>query len=230
MEEQLYNLGQKVYLALNGVYNDVAGDERDAFVDETIDWTNQYLDELALEADWSWLRENSHVLGTITADDTTLPLGADVLRLVSDWQRAIVMTKPNGQKVAWALVSPNLLYNTSEQGNQPNRAAVVGRTVRFSRPFTTDEIGSTVRADVIKKFTPVSRADVSSLDVIEPAQLVVLGIAKNQVLPDVVNNTLTANYDLKYQRLLRRAVDLDGASTEQGELQTDDLSFIGGIY
>lgn len=232
MEEQLYNLGQKVYLVLNGVYNDVTGDERKAFVDETIDWANQYLDELALEADWSWLRENSRALGTITAGDTTLPLEADVLRLVSDWQRTIVMTKPNGQKVSWSLVSPNLLYNTNtnEPGYQPNRAAIVGRTIRFSRPFNSDELGSTVTADVIKKFTPVSLTNVDALNVIEPTQLVVLGIAKNQVLPDVVNNTLTANYDVKYQRLLRRAIDLDGASTELSELQTDDFSYIGGIY
>ena len=230
MEQQIYDLGQKVYLVLNGVYNDVAGGERDTFVAETIDWANQYLDELSLEADWSWLRENNAVLGTVTATDDTFPLEPTVLRPVSDWQRAIVMTKPDGQKVNWSLVKPNLIYNPAEGGVQQNRVAVVGRTLRFSRPFTDDEVGSVFTGDVIHKFTPISLTNVTALSQVTPQQLMVLGMAKNQVLPDVVNNTLTANYDVKYQRLLRRAIELDGASTALDVLETDDLSYIGGIY
>jgi hypothetical protein len=230
MEEQLYNLGQKVYLVLNGVYNDVAGTERTGFVDETIDWTNQYLDELAMEADWSWLRKNDELLGTIEATDTQLTLAPTVLRLVSDWQRSVVMTKPNGERTIWAFVKPNQIYNTTERGIQQDRVALVGRTLQFSRPFRADEINATVRADVITKFTPISRTNIDSLELVQPQQLIVLGVAKNQVLPDVVNNTLTANYDLKYSRLLTRAINLDGASSELDELMTDDLSFIGGIY
>lgn len=230
MEEQIYNLGQKVYLVLNGVYNDVSGSERSQFVDETIDWANQYLEELAMEADWSWLRENDVLLGTVATASDTFPLAPTVLRPVSDWQRAVVMTKTNGQTVTWSLVKPNLIYNPAEGGVQQNRVAVVGRTLKFSRPFTSDEIGATLRGDVIKKFTPVSRTNVDALGQVTPLQLLILGMAKNQVLPDVVNNTLTANYDVKYQRLLRKAIEMDGASTELDEMQTDDLSYIRGVY
>lgn len=230
MEEQLYNLGQKVYLVLNGVYNDVTGDERTQFVNETIDWANQYLEELAMEADWSRLRANGELLGTVAIPTDTFPLAADVLRPVSDWQRSVVMTKTNGQQVTWSLVKPNLIYNPAEGGIQQNRVTVVGRTFKFSRPFTTDEIGATLHGDVIKKFPEVSLTNVDALDQVTPRQLMVLGMAKNQVLPDVVNNTLTANYDVKYQRLLRKAIDMDGASTELDELQTDDLSFVRGVY
>lgn len=140
------------------------------------------------------------------------------------------MTKTNGQKVVWSLVKPNLLYNPAEGGVQQNRVAVVGRVLKFSRPFNADEIGAVITGDVIKKFTALSRTNVEALSKVQPFQLMVLGIAKNQVLPDVVNNTLTANYDVKYQRLLTRAINLDGASTELDALETDDLSFIGGIY
>lgn len=230
MEEQIYNLGQKVYLVLNGVYNDVAGAERTAFIDETIDWTNQYLDELALEADWSWIRENDSVLGTITNDDDTIPLDPTTLRMVYDWKRAITMTKTDGQKTTWSLVKPNLLYNPAEGGVQQNRVAVVGRTLRFSRPFANSELGAVLTGDVIKRFPEVSRTNITAIEQVEPLQLLVLGIAKNQVLPDVVNNVLTSNYDVKYQRVLKRAIDLDGASTEQGELDSEDFSFIGGVY
>lgn len=229
-ESEIYNLGQKVYLVLNGVYNDVTGDERTGFIDETIDWANQYLDELALEADWSWLRQNDVTLGTVGAADDTFPLAPTVLRPVYDWQRAVTMTKPNGQKTVWSLVKPNLLYNPAEGGIQQNRVAVVSRTLRFSRPFTSDEIGSTLQGDVINRFSTVSRSDVTALSQVQPSQLIVLGMAKNQVLPDVVNNTLTSNYDVKYQRLLKKAIDLDGASTALDELEVEDLSFIRGVY
>jgi hypothetical protein len=230
MEEQIYDLGQKIYLTLNGVYNDVTGDERDLFVNETIDWTNQYLEELSLEADWSYLRTQGATLGTVLTTTTVSALPATIMRPVYDWQRPVVMTKLDGQKVVWHLVKPNLLYNASEGGIQQNRVALVGRTLKFSRPFTADEVGATIAGDVISKFTPISLSSTASLDLIQPQQLIVLGVAKNQVLPDVVNNTLTANYDVKYQRLLRKAIELDGASTGLDVLETDDLSFVGGVY
>jgi hypothetical protein len=230
MEQQIYDLGQKIYLTLNGVYNDVTGDERDLFVNETIDWVNQYLDELALETDWSFLRSQGEALGTVLTSTTVSALPATISRLVYDWQRPVVMTQTDGKKVVWTLVKPNQLYNASEGGIQQNRVALVGRTLKFSREFTTEEIGATIYGDVIKKFVPVSLSDTTALDLIQPQQLVVLGVAKNQVLPDVVNNTLTANYDVKYQRLLRKAVGIDEASAGLDALETDDLSFIGGVY
>lgn len=230
-EQRILELGQKVYLILNGVYNDVSGDEQNAFRDETIDWCNQYLDELEMEADWSWARTNGYSLGTVNAVDYTFTLDPDVLRLVSNWQRDIVMTRPDGQEVTWSLVSPNLIMNPEVGGAvQPNRAAVIGRKLRFSRPFTVDEIGSTLTGDAIGKLPRLSLLNVDILDLVQPYQLLVLGMAKNNVLPDVVNNTLAPNYDVKYQRMLRKAIELDGASTELEDTLRDDFSFIHGVY
>lgn len=229
MEEQIYKLGQKVYITLNGVYNDVQGNERTAFVEETIDWANQYLEELEIEADWSWLRENQVVIGVANTAAPELPLGSTISRLTYNWERPVLMHCTDGKVIPWKITSPNQIYNTAEHGIQGDRVAIVGRKMVFSRALSGTEIGSTVRADVIKRFPEVSLLNTASIQLVRPTQLLVLGIAKNQVLPDVVNNVLTANYDVKYERLLKRAILVDGATTEPDQTQREDLSFIGRV-
>lgn len=229
-EETIVELAQKIYLALNAVYNDVTGSEETAFMNETIDWVNQYLQELELEADWSWIRTNGATLGTVSTATDTFTLAAGVQHLASSQLRDIVLTKTDGTTVTWRLVSPNQISNPAQPTPQQNRCTVIGRVLHFSRDFTDDEINGVITADTIGYLPVLSTSDISVLSLVDPQQLIVLGVAKNNVLPDVVNNQLTPNYTAKYADLLKKTIMRDGASTELDDTLRDDFSFIHGVY
>ena len=57
--EQILALAQSIYLAKNNRYNDVEGAEEDEFINQTIDWANQWVEELELEADWNYVHHHA---------------------------------------------------------------------------------------------------------------------------------------------------------------------------
>lgn len=228
-DKQILALAQTIYLTQNGVYNDVTGTDQTNFINMTIDWVNQFLDELSLEADWSWVRTNDDTLGVVSSANQSFDLNDNVQRLATNWQRDVKLTQTNGQVVTFRIVNPNQLSNPSLQSN-PNRCAVIGRTVKFSRPFADIEIGGTLTADTIGYFPALSHNDISVLSLVDPKQLIVLGTAKNMVLPDVVNNTLTPAYNQKYNDILKQAIANDGQSSELDDTYADDLSYIRGVF
>lgn len=222
-------VAQKIYLALNGVYNDVTGTEETEFIDMSIDWINQFLQELEMEADWSYLRTNDQTIGTVSSANQTFALPAGVQRLAVSFQRDIKLTRTDGTIITWRIVSPSQLYNPNNAEN-PNRVTYVGKQLKFSRPFQTNEIGGVVTADTIKAMPTLTHDDISVLSLVDPQQLLVLGAAKNVVLPDVVNNTLTPTYTTKYNDLLRLAIMKDGQTAALDDIDSDDLSYIRGVF
>jgi hypothetical protein len=54
-EEEITALAQSIYLTMYNRYNDVTGTELTAFLTKTIDWVNQFTQELEVEADWNYL-------------------------------------------------------------------------------------------------------------------------------------------------------------------------------
>lgn len=222
-------VAQKIYLVLNGVYNDVTGTEQTAFIEMSIDWINQWLQEVEMEADWNYLRTNDATIGTVTSANQTFSLPTGVQRLAADSQRDVKLTQSNGQVVTWRVVNANQLANPNKSSN-PNRVAVVSGKITFSRSFATSEIGGVITADTIKAMPTLTHDDISVLSLIDPQQLMVLGAAKNTVLPDVVNNPLAPAYTTKYNDLLKMAMQKDGQSADLDDIYAEDLSYIRGVY
>lgn len=229
-EIRILELAQRIYLTQNGVYNDIDVSEQDEFMDLTIDWVNSFYPELELEADWTWLRTNDRILATPTSVAPTIHLDPDVQRLAASQLRDITIRDPSDNSIisTWRLVGPNQVYDPTSTDN-PNRISVTSRKLLFSRALNQDELNMELHADVIGYIPRLTRADVSSLDIVEPGQLTVLGVVKNQALPDVVLGPLTPNFTQKYQELLTRAKERDGQTTVN--LVVDrDLSFIRGVF
>lgn len=229
-EQAILKLAQQIYLTQNGVYNDVDGDEEQDFIDMSIDWINTFYPELEVEADWTWLRENDRLLATPTSVAPVIYLDPDIQRLAYSQMRDVTIRDAvTGDIIStWALVGPNQVYNPGISDN-PNRIAVTSRRLMFSRALTPEEVNNNIYADVIGYIQHLTRTDISSLDIVRPQQLIVLGVAKNQVLPDVVNGTLTPNYTQKYADLLKKAKDLDGQTTQHVVIDRD-LSHIRGVF
>lgn len=229
-ETAILKIAQQIYLTQNGVYNDVDGDEEQDFIDMSIDWINTFFPELEVEADWTWLRENDRLLATPTSVAPVIYLAPDVQRLAYSQMRDVtIRDAATGDIIStWALVSPNQVFNP-ESSDNPNRIAVTSRRLVFSRALAPGELNQHLYADTIGYIPQLTRLDITSLGLVRPQQLIVLGVAKNQVLPDVVNGTLTPNYTQKYADLLKKAKDLDGQTT-QNVVVDRDLSYIRGVF
>lgn len=230
-EQRILDLAQTIYLTSNGVYNDVDGQEQEDFIDMTINWINTFYPELELEADWTWLRTNDRLLDTPTTNAPVIYLAPDIQRLAYSQLRDVTIRSLTDNSVisTWEMVSPNQVYDPTACDN-PNRIAVVSRKLVFSRALNSDEFNNGgIYADTIGYIPQLTRTDVASLDIVKPAQLIVLGVAKNQILPDVVNGALTPNYTQKYADMLKKAKDLDGQTTHNLVVDSN-YGFIRGVF
>ena len=227
-EEIILKLSQQIYLTQNGVYNDVEDEELEAFLDMTIDWVNTFYPELEVEADWSWLRTNDNFIYEIDSSAPNIFLNPTIQRLASSQLRDLTIRNSDGGMIsAWSLVSPNQVYNPQATDN-PNRVTVVGRKLVFSRAFYPEEIGCVLYADTIGYIPQLTRTNIESLDLVRPQQLIVLGVSKNQILPDVVNGALSPNYSQKYAALLKRAKETDGQTSHNSVIDTS-FDYIRGV-
>lgn len=228
-EEKILALAQSIYLARNNRYNDVEGEELNEFIKESLDWINQFIEELELEADWNYVRENNSTLGTVTSKNTSFLLPDEVRTLVVSPYRDVTVSQDGSVVSRFRLVSPNQIADPNNLGSE-DRATVVGRTLIFSRSFTDAELGGTVKADVINFIPRLSRTDISMLDLVSPRQLIVLGVAKNASLPDIVQGGISPSLAQKYSDLLQKAVLENNLTSEPDDLLTDDMSFIRGVW
>ena len=229
-ETEILKLAQKIYLAEFNRYNDVDGEEADEFIDQTIDWVNQFIPELELEADWNYLRENSAELGTITAAGiTSFPIPDGVRKLVISPYRDVTISQDGSVVARFKLVNANQISDPNDPDTS-DRATVVGRSVVFSRAFTEQEIGGVVAADVINAMPELARDDTELLELIKPLQLVVLGVAKNATLPDIVQGGISPSLTQKYADLLQRAVAENNATSDSSFAPREDFNFIRGVW
>jgi hypothetical protein len=107
---------------------------------------------------------------------------------------------------------------------------VIGRTVVFSRAFTEQEVGGTIHADVINRMPKLAIDDTELLELVEPLQLIVLGVAKNSTLPDIVQGEISPALAQKYADLLQKAVAENNVSAEADYIERDDFSYVRGVF
>jgi hypothetical protein len=228
--DQITNLAQSIYLAKNNRYNDVEDDELTAFLDQTMDWVNQYTQELELEADWNYLRTNRNLIATI-ADPTitTYALPTTVRSLVVSPYRDVVIESGGIIISHFTMVNPNQISDPADPSIE-NRATVINRNLILSRQLTTQELGGELRADTIDFMPQLLIDDVTLLELVKPVQLIVLGVAKNATLPDIVQGGISPSLTQKYADLLQKAVAANNATAEAFDVPTENFNFIRGVW
>ena len=231
-EKEILAFAQSVYRARTGAKNDIEDDEEELsnFIDDTIDWVNQFIDELQDETDWNYVRRNGVELGRIrAAGATTFPLPDEVRKLVVSPYREVTITQDGSTIATFKLVHPNQITDPANP-DPDDRAIVLGRNIIFSRPFTEEEVGGVVKADVVDSFPILERDSTEVLSLVQPKRLLVLGTAMNMSLPDLVQGDISPELERKYTRALQKAVATNDESAESDELLREDLSFIRGVF
>jgi hypothetical protein len=228
--EQITAVAQSIYLAKNGRYNDVDGEELTSFLTETIDWVNQYLQELEYEAEWNYLRTNNNLIGTIT--DTSIQsylLPAGVRTVVISPYRDVTIRFDGTIVSTFAMVNPNQIANPADPEIR-DRATVINDRLIFSRPFKESELGGEIRADTIAYMPLVTMTNVSALNLVKPRQLIVLGVAKNATLPDIVQGGISPSLTQKYNDLLQKAIAINGSTSESLDMPSENFGWIRGVW
>lgn len=230
-EQRILELAQSIALARTSRYSDVEDElERNEFLDQTIDWVNQYIQELELEADWNYVRNNDYAISSgLVEGDHKVPLPVDVQRLVISSDRDLSIVHDGTTISTFGLVAPNQIANPTNPETR-DRATIVGRQVILSRPLTAEEAGGELYADAVKYIPRLSRNNVEMLDLVEPPQLIVLGVAKNWSLPDIVQGGISPNLAQKYNDLLQLALAKNNETSQAYDAIGDDFSYIGGIW
>lgn len=237
-EQKVQEFTQQVYLTKNNRrIKDITSTNGVEELAKTVIWCNLFLDELKNEQksdnspiNWWWVRENDKEIGTIAAADDTFDLPSGVERLVIDENRPLVIKDGDSLVSEWDIVEPSQLTSRNHYSTPPNRVAYVNGKIVFSRALNSSEIGSKVYADVINDTPELASDDASLLDLGIPRQLLVLGTAKNSVLPDIVQGGLTPSYVQKYGDVLNLVKMRNDNSSTASEVVQEDLSEIGGIY
>jgi len=231
-QERLEKFAQKVYLTRYGRYiDDIDDTDGQVDVEKTIDWTNMFVEELELEADWNYVTRLEVELGTIDDANTRLELPDESRKLVVSEYRPLVIKQDGAVVSQWEVVDPKNLtvYNRYSTTDQRVTWASDGEII-FSRPLTEFEIGGTAYADVVDKFPELTATNVDLLDLVKPQALLIQGAAKNATLPDIVQGGLSPSFTQKYNDLLEKAVAENNARAASTPVYTDDFSNITGVY
>lgn len=228
--EELTALAQSIYLTMYNRYNDVTGTELTNFITKTIDWVNQFTQELELEADWNYLRTNSNLIATVSnAATQSYDLPDEVRTVVYSPYRDVTISFDGAVVSTFKLVSPSNIADPSNPETQ-DRATVINRKLVLSRPLTDVEVGGELRCDTIDFMPQLTAEDTELLSLVQPKQLIVLGVAKNSTLPDIVQGGISPSLAQIYGDLLKRAVMLNNESAQSVDAPREDLSFIRGVY
>lgn len=223
-------LAQSIYLAQNGRYNDVEGSDLTDFLNKTIDWVNQYGEELELETDWNYLRKNDNTLGTIT-DKTvqSYALPTTVRTVVVSPYRDVKLTHDGTTVATFTMVNPNQIADPTDLETH-DRATVINGKLILSRQLKDTEVGASIVADTIDFMPKLTMTDTTLLTLVKPRQLIVLGVAKNATLPDIIQGGISPSLAQKYKDLLDKAIAMNDATAEALEVPSENFSFIRGVY
>src|SRR5262249_11858518 len=149
--------------------------------------------------------------GTAVAGDASIDAPSGILDLVAGHNRYVQILQDSSVIANFVVVDPDDITNATDRVTE-DMCSLVGSTIVFSRQFTDEENGGTIIGDVQ---TPIPRiiASLSSgsllctnakaLSLVKPKQLLVLGVAKNSTLPDIVQGKLSPSYVQKYNDLLQ---------------------------
>jgi len=229
---------QAVFLSWHGITNDVTGSDLTDFLNNSIVWANMFASNLELEADWKYLRTNNNTLGTVTSSQT-YTLDSSIRKTIYHPQRKLTITQDGVVVSTWTLVDPDQIQTLSDYpppnvatsgATFPNYAMVDNGTLTFSRAPYSYEIGGTIIADIIQWIPQLTLTDSTLLTTVIPAQLLILGVAKDQLPPDLVRGGLAELIETRYDKLLASAIQDNGGTSLDDESMPDDLSFVGGNY
>lgn len=232
------NFAQAIYLQTHGIDNDVTGSDLTTFLGDTITWTNFFASELELAADWKYLRTNNNQIGVITEGNTQYSLDPTIRKPIYHPQRLLTIQQDGTVVSKWTLVDPDqiqadpryTLNNESVGFTGPDYAMVDNGTLTLSRPPKDFEIGGTIVADTIAWIPQLTLTDSTLLQTVTPPKLLVLGVAKDQLPPDLVRGGLATLIETRYNKLLADAIQDNGGTSMDDDSMPDDLSFVGGIY
>lgn len=236
--DEIKDLAQDVYYAINNAENDDTGDDEELFVDGFIRSFNMWIREYEKETYWREARVNDYELATI-ADTTqfTFDLPVTYRTPVFDQNKELKFVLDDGTVIArFRLVNPNQAIVDEDTPSNPNRATFLsagrlgGGKVVLSRAPRDEEVGAKIVLDVVKKFPKLTRDDAGVLNWIPSDDLTIYGIAKNQTLADVTKLSVNPAFVQKYRQELNKALAINAASTEADEMQRDSYAHIGGIW
>lgn len=232
-DKRIAALAQDIYLARHNQKNDVSGTDLSDFLDQTISWVNQLIPEVQKKADWNCVRTNDATIGTVTVGTTiSYSLPEDVRKLVINSSRDLTIRHDSSIVSTFKLVNPNQAYDPRDHDTR-SRATVLKRMVIFSRPLNATEVSGKIVADTIGFFPPLSRTDTSLLDILDGdldfRQVFVLGVLKNQMLPDIVQGGLTPSFSQKYAEYLADCITENNLSADSDDVERESFGWVGGI-
>lgn len=221
--ERITELAQKIYRSRNNEQNNVTGSELASFLSNTVDWVNEFVPELEKEAYWSWSLETDYAFGAVSSTTSrTVDLDDDIRTVIKEPERPVYLLKDDRVIATFQVVNPALIRNPRSVQNE-DRVAIVNRQLVFSRTFTADEVGAEILGDVIYYLPELTLTDTTLLDIVTPNQLLVLGVLKNQVLPDIVQGGLTASFTQKYADLLQGVKMENDMSAQPADAYGDNM-------
>lgn len=232
-ETRILALAQDIYRTRQNRYNDVDGQDLTDFIDQTIGWVNDLIPEIEKKADWNFVRTNDASVGTVSNGTTvSYSLPFTVRKLVINHQRDLTIRQDGTVVARFRLVSPNQAYDPSDYDIR-DRATVLKRKVIFSRPLRETETGGTIVADTIAYIPQLSRDDVSLLDLFDEnpdiRQLFVLGVVKNQILPDIIQGGLTPSFARKFDSYLADCIRENDESSEADDQDRESFGHVAGV-
>lgn len=231
---------QSVYLIIkNRYYDDIGSTDGQAFIAQIVDFANQFIDELENELDgsgnpinWWWLRQNGATLGSATTGNASVNFDSDdFLNLIPDEGRYVQILQDGTAVSNWAVVQPSDISNAGNRVTE-DMCARVGDNLVFSRAFKSTENNGTIVGDVTTPITRLSftgQANSDALSTVKPKQLLILGVAKNASLPDIVQGKLSPTFVQKYNDLLTNAVARSASTSLSDTVQRDNLGYISGV-
>jgi len=220
---------QAVYLQTHGITNDVTGTDLTDFLNQTIIWTNQFKQELELKADWKFSRIQNNNLGTVLADTTNYTISDTIRKPVYHPQRLLTIQQDGVIVSKWTLVDPDQIYDANYAYN-PQHAMIMNGTLVLSRAPYDYEVGGTIVADTISWLPDLTLSDSSLLSIVKPQKLLVLGVSKDSLPPDLVRGGTANLIETRYEKLLRDAIIDNGGSSFDDDQAADDLGYITGVY
>lgn len=244
---QLQAFAQSVYLVIKGRYfDDIASSDGIVLMQQTIDWCNMFIDELETETnpdgsplDWKWLWQMSATLGTATQGAASITMPSTMNYLLTDENRYVQILQDGTVVSNWVVVSPDQISNRTDRVTQ-DMCTQVGNSITFSRAFKDTENNGTIIGDVTTPFPRMAATtaqdgtftptNVKVLSVVKPKTLLILGVAKNASLPDIVQGGLSPSYAQKYSNLLQGAIARNNAGAQADTAQRDDMSSVTGVY
>ncbi len=233
---QLHSFAQSIYLVIkNRYFDDLTSDDGAVYIAQVIDWTNMFIDELEAELDpngrpvnWKWSRENGYVLGSAVEGEASITTPNGIDDLIVGENRYVQILQDTTVISNWVVVSPDQIASPSDRVTE-DMCAMVGGTIVFSRAFLDTENDGTIIGDVMLPTPRLTLTNVKALDLIQPKQLLILGVAKNATLPDIVQGGLSPSFVQRYGDLLKNAVARNMATAAAEVTHREDLSYISGV-